>query len=422
MVRRACLILSFASACADSSAPLSGTSTGGDGSDTTTSAAESSSSTTAVSSAATADTSSSDGSGSTSGDTTGESVWSWDLPEGFAEPFVPDDNPMSAAKVELGRHLFYDVRMSGGGTFACATCHLQELAFSDGRVTAIGETGDVHRRNSMSLANVGYNASLTWAHPLLVELERQALVPMFGTDPVELGIDSETELVAALEVEPLYAELFAAAFPNDAEPLTAANVVAALSTFQRTIISGRSPYDRWFYGEDDAISEAAKRGYALFNGHPFECFHCHVGFNFSDAVHWQGKPHRDLVFHNTGLYNVDGQGAYPAIDSGLAELTLAPDDMGKFRAPTLRNIALTAPYMHDGSIATLDGVIDHYAAGGRTIAEGEPNAGVGADSPHKDSLIGGFEVTAEQRADIIAFLESLTDTEMLTDPELADPW
>lgn len=364
--------------------------------------------------------SSGDGDTSTGGDT-GE-PWTWDLPPGFPVPYVPEDNPMSAAKVELGRYLFYDVRMSGLQTFSCATCHLQALAFTDGRVTAIGETGEVHRRNAMSLVNVAYNSSLTWAHPLLLDLERQALVPMFGDDPIELGIDSAEELVANLAVEPLYAELFAAAFPDDADPLTAGNVVHALSSFQRTMISGDSPFDRWFYGGDEgAISESAVRGYQLFNGHPFECVHCHLGFNLTEAVYYEDKYEHDLPFHNTGLYNVDGMGAYPDVDHGLMEVTLDPGDMGKFRAPSLRNIAVTAPYMHDGSIATLDEVIDHYAAGGRTIASG-PNAGVGSESPLRDPLITGFEVTAQERADLIAFLESLTDEGFLTDPGLADPW
>lgn len=348
--------------------------------------------------------------------------WVWDLPPGFPEPHVPADNPMSAAKVELGRHLFYDTRMSGSGTYACATCHLHELAFTDGIANAVGETGEVHRRNSMSLVNVAYNASLTWAHPLLVELERQALVPMFGDDPIELGLDSEEELVAALATEPLYDELFAAAFPGDPDPLTGEHVVQALSSFQRTMISGRSPFDRWFYeGDDAAISEAAVRGYELFNGHPFECFHCHVGFNLTDAVHYEALPELTLNFHNTGLYNVDAMGGYPPEDPGLVEITLDPEDMGKFRAPSLRNIAVTAPYMHDGSIATLADVLAHYAAGGRTITEG-PHAGVGSDNPFKDPLLAGFEMSDKQRDDVIAFLESLTDDEFLTDPALSDPW
>ncbi len=346
--------------------------------------------------------------------------WEWDLPPGFPEPVVPDDNPMSVEKVELGRHLFYDTRMSGHGEFACATCHLQALAFTDGRTTAIGETGQLHRRNSMSLVNAAYDTTLTWAHPMMFELEQQAIVPMFGNDPIELGLDSEDELLAALAVEPSYATMFADAFPEDPEP-SVAHVVYALSAFQRTIISGDSPFDRWFAGDETAISASAQRGYELFNGHPFECFHCHVGFNLSDAVYFDPTEARAPKFHNTGLYNTDGAGAYPDEDQGLFELTLEPGDVGKFRVPTLRNIAVTGPYMHDGSIATLDEVLDHYAAGGRTIAEG-PHAGVGSESPLKDPLITGFAITPDERADLLAFLESLTDEGLLADPALADPW
>lgn len=397
-------------------APVGGSSTGDGGSSGTT-ATTSDPSGAASSSGADGPDPDSTGSG-----TTGDPGWAWDLPEGFPEPYVPPDNPMSAEKVELGRHLFYDTRMSGSGTYACATCHLQELAFTDGRVTAIGETGQIHRRNSMSLANVAYNASLTWAHPFLTDLERQALVPMFGDNPVELGLDSEAELVANLSVEPLYADLFAAAFPDEAEPLTAANVVYALSAFQRTLISGRSAFDRWFYdGDDTAIDEAAKRGYQLFNSHPAECFHCHVNFNFTDTAYYEGASSWDVRFHNTGLYNVDGQGAYPAIDPGLVEITMEPGDMGHFRVPTLRNIAVTAPYMHDGSIATLDEVLDHYAAGGRTIVDG-PNAGVGSESRLRSAFVPGFVLGDQDRADLLAFLAALTDDGFLSDPQLADPW
>lgn len=421
--RRAILVLALACACtpgSSSMAPSSGET--GDGSSTAQPGTAGDTTTSPGTSDGVDDSSdtSAEGDASSSSSDGGDSGWEWELPPGFPPPVVPEDNPMSAAKVELGRHLFYDVRMSGGGTFACATCHLQELAFTDGRVTAVGETGQVHRRNSMGLANVGYAASLTWAHPLLLDLERQALVPMFGDDPIELGIDSERELLAALAVEPRYEQLFADAFPDEPEP-SAAHIVQGLAAFQRTIISGDSPFDRWFAGDETAISESAARGYALFNGHPFECFHCHVGFNLSDAVYWDPSTERDLEFHNTGLYNVDGLGGYPLEDPGLVEITMDAADMGKFRTPSLRNVAVTGPYMHDGSIATLDEVLDHYAAGGRTITEG-PNAGVGSTSPAKDSLISGFAITDAERADILAFLESLTDDELLVDPQLADPW
>lgn len=345
------------------------------------------------------------------------------LPPGVPRPRVPADNPMSREKVELGRHLFYDTRLSGNETQACASCHFEDKAFTDGRATSLGSTGDSTPRGSMSLVNVGYLTTLTWASPVLVALEDQALVPMFGEDPVELGLAGKEDLLLErLRAEPKYAPLFAAAFPNESEPVSLASVVRAIASFERTILSFASPYDRYTYGGDpDALSESAKRGRDLFFSETLECFHCHGGFNFSDSVAHEGTAILETMFHNTGLYNIDGKGAYPEENTGLFAHTGVPSDMGRFRAPTLRNIAVTAPYMHDGSIATLDAVLDHYAAGGRTIAEG-PNAGDGSQNPWKSEFVNGFTLSPEERADLIAFLESLTDPTLATNPKLANPW
>jgi cytochrome c peroxidase len=348
--------------------------------------------------------------------------YAWDLPPRFPEPLAPADNPMSAAKVELGRRLFYDTRLSGNQTSSCASCHAQARAFTDGLAAAIGSTGERHPRSSMSLANVAYLGRFGWANPLLAELEMQAVVPMFGTEPVELGLKNlEGELLARLRAEPRYPALFAEAFPAEADAISVAAVVKALASFERVLISGRAPFDRYRDGETGAISEAARRGYALFNSEKLECFHCHGGFNFQDVVKYEGHPTVEARFHNTGLYNLGGTGAYPAGGQGVHEITGAAADMGRFRTPTLRNIAVTAPYFHDGSAATLDDVLDHYAAGGRTIAVG-PHAGVGAENPYKDSLIRGFTLSADERADLHAFFDSLTDEEFLVDPRLSDPW
>ena len=348
--------------------------------------------------------------------------YAWRLPAGFPVPKVPADNPMSEAKVALGRLLFYDRRLSFNQTQACASCHQQALAFTDGRARAVGSTGVVNRRSAMSLANVAYYSAQTWANPRLASLEAQAAVPLFGENPVELGMAGhEAELLARLAAEPRYPPLFAAAFPDEPTPIAVANVVRAIAAFERTILSGGSPYDRYAAGDDAAISDAAKRGAALFLSERLECRHCHGTFALTGSVTWQGKSVDDLSYQNDALYNIDGAGGYPARDRGLYEVTLAPSDMGKFRPPTVRNVAVTAPYMHDGSIATLEEVLDHYAAGGRTIASG-PYAGVGSDSPYKSELIAGFTLTPEERADVIAFLESLTDDALLTDPRFADPW
>jgi cytochrome c peroxidase len=350
-------------------------------------------------------------------------TFEWDLPAGFPVPRVPGDDPVTLEKIALGRRLFFDTRLSGNGTQACASCHKPELAFTDGRATALGSTGEDHRRASMGLANIAYANTLTWANPTVSELAEQALVPMFGEMPVELGLAGmEDALLERLRAVPEYQEGFPSAYPEDDDAFTIANLTRALATFERTLISGRSAYDRFVYdGEASALSEAAVRGRDLFFSERLECFHCHGGFNFSDAVDHEGKVFAEITFHNNALYNVDGAGGYPAGDQGLTEITEDPLDMGRFKAPSLRNIAVTAPYMHDGSIATLDEVLDHYAAGGRTVASG-PNAGVGKNNPFKSEFMKGFELTEAEREDVIAFLESLTDDAFLENPAFADPW
>ena len=348
--------------------------------------------------------------------------YKWNLPKGFPKPYVPADNPMTAAKVELGRYLFYDTRMSVNGKSSCATCHKQDLAFTDGRAVGIGATGESHSRSAMSLVNVAYSAALTWSNPKLTRLEEQALTPMFGNHPVELGLREGDGFLPALRSDPKYQALFERAFPADSDRFTIANVTKALASFERSIISARSPFDRYHYDrEDAAISDSAKRGEILFFNQHLSCFRCHGGFNFTDAVVSDTHATRQIEFHNTGLDNLPGLLSYPAPNLGIYEYTKAPTDIGKFKVPTLRNIAVTAPYMHDGSIPTLEGVLDHYAAGGRNILSG-PHAGNGHENPNKDPLIGGFTLSERDRDDLIAFLKSLTDEQVLHDPKFADPW
>ena len=288
------------------------------------------------------------------------------LPLGFPAPLVPADNPLSAAKVRLGRRLFYDRALSGNGTFSCASCHRQELAFTDGRAQAVGSTGELHPRSAMSLANAAYDATLTWANPELRTLEDQARVPMFNRHPVELGLaDREEQVLERFRSDPDYVRMFRAAF--DAEPVlvTMDSVVRALASFVRTLISGDSPYHRLVYrGEMDALSESARRGMRLFFSERLGCANCHAGFMLSGPVVFEGAAEIEPTFHNTGLYDIDGKGAYPPGNRGLYERTGRPEDMGRFRAPTLSNVAITAPYMHDGSIESLEELVDFYAAGG----------------------------------------------------------
>lgn len=361
-----------------------------------------------------------DGTGS---DATGDQDgYNWKLPPGFPVPKVPADNPMSQAKVKLGRRLFYDKSLSINETQSCESCHFQSLAFTDGLAISAGATGDLTPRSSMTLANVGYAASLTWANPLHHELERQALIPLFGDNPFELALRSAKMLEDRLRAKPVYLSEFLRAFPGEIEPITTRNATRALASFQRTLISGNSPFDRWMRtGDASGMTPDAIRGFELFNSEKFECFHCHAGFNFSDHITYRDQPFESRKYHNNGLYNIDGKGGYPAPNTGVHDVSQDLADMGRFKVPTLRNIALTAPYMHDGSIATLSEVLEHYARGGRLIESGE-FAGDGNLSPLKSEFVRPFDMTPEEKAQVIAFLHSLTDESFLTDERFKNPW
>lgn len=347
--------------------------------------------------------------------------YNWNLPEWTPKPVVPDSNPMTAEKVALGRHLFYEPRLSITGKYSCASCHQQSLAFTDGKRVALGSTNESHTRNSMGLGNVAYSNVLTWANPLITSLENQALIPIFGEHPIEMGmVGKEQQMIQWLQDDLNYQQMFAQAF-DDPQPVNLDNLTKAIASFQRSLVSFNSPYDRYRYqGETNAISAAAKRGEKLFNSERTECFHCHTGINFSDSTQHENLAFTQTAFHNTGLYNIDAKGSYPPENIGIKEITQAEKDMGRFKTPSLRNIALTAPYMHDGSVATLQEAIAHYQAGGRTISEGEW-AGIGSASPYKSGFVKGFEITSSEIDDLIAFLQSLTDRELITNPAYSDP-
>ncbi len=254
------------------------------------------------------------------------------------------------------------------GTQSCASCHHQDLAFTDGKPRAIGSTGEQHPRSAMSLVNLSRTRLLTWNNPHPQALEEQAKIPMFGDQPVEMGAKSLDFLR-----DPAYQELLQAAQLSSLDSVT-----KALAVFERTLTSRDSPYDRYHYGGDNtAIGAPARHGEVLFFSEPLSCFRCHGGSNFSDS-------------------------------NELKDNGLLPEG-GRFKAPTLRNIAVTAPYMHDGRLATLEAVIDHYAKGG-------------THSPKQDELIRGFELTPQDRADLVAFLQSLTDRQFLENPAYSNPW
>ncbi|MGE8317877.1 MAG: MbnH family di-heme enzyme [Comamonas sp.] len=348
--------------------------------------------------------------------------WSWNLPAGWSPPVVPADNPMNAAKVELGRRLFHDVRLSGNGTQSCASCHAQASAFTDNRALARGSTGEVHPRNAQPLANVAYHTTLNWADPTVTTLEQQLLAPLFNTHPVELGVNdaNRAEVLARLRRDPDYPPRFAAAFAGAPEPLSWDHVAKAIAAFERTLVSADSRYDRHLAGQA-TLTEAEARGMRLFFGERALCSRCHGSPNFNDQFSTAAAPAGTAPFHNTGLFNIGGTGAYPEPNRGVYELTRQIEDMGRFRAASLRNIELTAPYMHDGSLGTLEAVLGFYADGGRNVGNGL-YAGDGRLNPYKDPLISQINIDAQDQADLVAFLKTLTDHSFVSNPQFSDPF
>ncbi len=355
-------------------------------------------------------------------DTSAE-TFAWNIPDNVPLPFIPPDKPMTESRFELGRHLFYEKRLSGNETQSCASCHQQDKAFTDGRALALGSTGESHPRSSMSLVNVAYVPTLTWANPNLRQLEQQILLPLFGENPIEQGLTESSfpRVQDQLRSDPRYQELFAAAFPDANELYTRDQIVDALAVFVRGLTSFNSPFDRFQRGEPAALSAGAQRGRQLFFSERMECFHCHGSYNLTDSNFDRTTSFIERPFHNTGLFNINGQGDYPSRNRGIFEISGKSSDMGKFRAVSLRNIAVTAPYMHDGSIATLSEVLDFYAAGGRHITSG-PLSGDGRKNPFKDGFVTGFTLDAAEKNDLIEFLESFTDQDFISNPRFADPW
>lgn len=302
------------------------------------------------------------------------SAYSWKLPPGFPAPLVPKDNPMSETKVKLGARLFGEKRLSVTGGYACESCHQPRRAYTDGRARALGATGEPTRHSAMSLTNVAYNAAFTWRDPSVRTLERQMLQPLFNEHPLEMGLTGrENEVLALLAADADYGAQFIAAFPGESPSISIDHVIKAIAAFERTLISGRSAFDRYVFDDDrGALSASAKHGMALFYSASAGCSQCHSGLNFSGPLRYQGRAQAAASMANTGL--------------------------GKMRVPSLRNVALTAPYMHDGSIATLAEVIEHYVAGG----------GRGADR-----RIRPLQLSAHEQQDLVEFLESLTDPEFV---------
>jgi cytochrome c peroxidase len=312
------------------------------------------------------------------------------IPEGFPDMIIPEDNPMTVEGVELGRRLFYDPILSADNTQSCADCHAAAFSFTDnGKQFSTGIDGIAGTRNSMAVINAGWMPHLFW-DGRSTGLEHQALEPV--PNPIEMH-QPWTEAMGKLNAHPEYPDLFFKAFGT--RQVDSTLVVKAIAQFERTMISSNSKWDRYLRGEVQ-LTQAESKGFEIFFTEKGDCFHCHTTILFTDNI-----------FHNNGL---DAE----FTDMGLFDVTGDPNDMGKFKTPTLRNIAFTAPYMHDGRFATLEEVIDFYS---HKVTF----------SPTIDPLMkqvgqGGIQLTDDEKESLLAFLNTLTDQSFIDNPDFSNPF
>ncbi|RAJ80243.1 cytochrome c peroxidase [Chitinophaga dinghuensis] len=318
---------------------------------------------------------------------------------------TPKDNPITNAGATLGRVLFYDKQLSVNNTIACASCHLQKNAFSDPAALSKGFDGKTTRRNSMALVNVRFFADKAMFWDMRAgSLEAQTLMPI--QDHIEMGMPSLAALEAKLKQVDYYAPLFKAAFGN--EEINSDRISRALSQFVRSIVSFNSRYDQGLKNNFANFTPQEKSGLSLFQ-HKF-CAECHNDLQHSGFNQFPTMLIVENSGRNTGFGSNNGlEENYT--DKGIGEITGLPQDQGTFKIPTLKNIALTAPYMHDGRFATLEDVLNHYSHG---IKPG-PNTGTQIKN-------GPINLTDQEQKDIIAFLHTLTDQSLVTDPKYADPF
>jgi cytochrome c peroxidase len=295
-----------------------------------------------------------------------------ELPNGLgALPPVqaPADNPQTPAKVELGRALFFEKQLSGDGTISCATCHDPGKGFSDGKARAVGFNGKELARHSPTVLNAAYNSSQFW-DGRAGSLEEQARGPI--TSAAEMNLVDEGELVQRLEADAAYRQEFREAF---GEAPSLKNVAKAIAAYERTLVTANSRFDRYARGDKKALTRQEKQGLALFLGKA-RCAQCHNGVNFTDNK-----------FYNLGTDE--------AADAGRYAITKQDDDVGAFKTPGLRDVTLHAPYLHDGSLATLEAVIDYYDRGGD-------------NAKHKSKLMTRLDLTQQEKRNLLAFLQTLT--------------
>ena len=294
----------------------------------------------------------------------------FEVPEHFPMPSYPEDNEPDSLKWALGKKLFYDPVMSRDQTISCNSCHIQELAFSDGNVKSIGIDNRIGSRNASPLFNLSYHPYLT-REGSVPTLEMQVLVPIQEHDEMDFNI---VLIVDRLLQDQEYIDLSKRAFGKEPDAYI---ITRALANFERSLVSADSKYDKYLKGELNLTADEMA-GYKLFNSEELACSECHSGIHFTN-----------FDFTNNGLYQ-----DYP--DTGRYRFTKDSSDIATFKIPSLRNIAFTAPYMHDGSIVSLDDVIAHYASGG-------------ADHLNKNPLINGFEISDKEQEQLIKFLKTLSD-------------
>jgi cytochrome c peroxidase len=302
------------------------------------------------------------------------------VPAGLKAMKVPGDNGLTPAKIELGKQLYFDPRLSRDNTVSCASCHDPKKGWSNGERFATGIGGQKGGRSAPTIINAGYQYFQFWDGRAL-ELEGQALGPI--QNPIEMDL-TLTELVAKLNKIGGYRKQFQEVFGTE---VTSDGVAKAIASFERTVLSGDAPYDRFKAGDKTALSEAAERGRQVFFNKA-SCSACHAGANFTDGG-----------YHNIGV-GIDDKEP----DAGRQAVTKLLGDRGSFKTPTLREIARTAPYMHDGRFATLEEVVEYYDKGGT------PN-------PQLDEEIFPLKLTAEQKADLVTFLKEGLSSESYPDVE-----
>ena len=333
----------------------------------------------------------------------------------------PANETQLSPKAEWGRQLFFDQRLSANGKVSCATCHEPDRAFTENKATSIDIEGRSVGRNSPTLINSAHMDVLTWANPVLRKLENQIIVPLFLDTPGEMALIRVWPQVRAevLGKTP-HIELFRKAFPQDKGLPDTRHLFSALAEFVRTLEGFDSPYDRYLAGDKKAMSQAAQRGRVVFFSKKASCGSCHSGVMLSNAAKKDFLKSNDplalpaikepsghiVQFAHNGLYNWDGLGGVPEKHEGLYEFSHKKEDLGKFRIPPLRNVALTAPYMHDGSVKTLEAVVEHYNQGGSHFCQSTKNC---KPAPQRHPLVRKLNLSAREKSDLVEFLKALSN-------------